>query len=202
MNKNTNRNKILSTFLLNNDNNKYNDIDLFTSDDSYGLLDLGKPIESSSSSSVQNEYSIDNQISNLDTAEQKMDITKIKFEDKLDPENKVDLNGEQSWLVVVRDSIEQRLGRPIWTSKSPQQLQLEYRRSQALRAMALPDYVKHLILSVYIERTISMRQYNKDFKYEVKEFRKWLSEQKQRMGKSKTKKSPFMMAKLDISKVC
>ena len=183
---------------MNNNDNNNNDIDLFTSDDSYGLLDLGKPIESSSSSSVQNEYSIDNQISNLDTVEQKMENTK----DKLDPENKVDLNGEQSWLVVVRDSIEQRLGRPIWTSKSPQQLQLEYRRSQALRAMALPDYVKHLILSVYIERTISMRQYNKDFKYEVKEFRKWLSEQKQRMGKSKTKKSPFMMAKLDISKVC
>lgn len=189
-------NKKISTFTIftTNENN-----DLYA-DDSYGLLDLGRSIESSSS--LQSEYSIDQTNDNNGLAiKQKSDTTKVKLEDRLDPEYKVDLDGDQSWLVVVRDSIEQRLGRPIWTNKSSQILQLEYRRSQALRAMALPDYVKHLILSVYIERTISMRDYNKEFKYEVKEFRKWLSEQKQKMGKSKVKKSPFMMAKLDVSKV-
>jgi len=165
-------------------------------DDSYELLDLSKPI--SIPQALQQEYSIDDptngSIMPIKRNKQKFDLRQI------DPEYQIDLEGNESWLVVVRDSIEQRLGRPIWTNKSAQQLQMEYRRSQFLKAMRLPDYVRQLIEVVYIERSMTMKEYNQQFKYEVKEFRKWMSEQKQRLGKGKAKKSPFLLAKLEVSK--
>ena len=78
-------------------------------DNSYDLLDLSKPI--TTTQALPQEYSIDEATdgSIVPMKKNKKDLN-LQL---LDPEYQIDLEGKESWLVVVRDSIEQRLGTMI-----------------------------------------------------------------------------------------
>lgn len=165
-------------------------------DDSYGLLDLEKAI--TQPTTLYNAITIDNSKDNSPLI--KFGRKKNKKESLSPAENIIDLEGEDSWMVEICDSIEQRVGRPIWSNKSVQQIKQEFRKNQALRAMKMPESVRKLIEEVFIEKSIKMNEYQSKNKLAVLEYRKWLMEQKQKQANSKVKKSPLQIAKLEVSK--
>ena len=165
-------------------------------DSSYGLLDLDKPI--AQPEAILNAITIDNSKDHSPLI--KFGQKKSKKDSLLPVENVIDFDGDDAWMIEVRDSIEQRIGRAIWTNKSVQQIKQEYRKNQALKAMKMPESVRKLIEEVFIEKSIKMRDYPAKNKLAVSEYRKWLMEQKQKQANSKVKKSPLQMAKIEVSK--
>lgn len=159
-------------------------------EDVYGLLDLNKPKEV-----LLEEQSL---IENKSLIKRPKSIKKVTEEIK--DINDVDFNGKESWMLEIRDAMEQRLGVGLWSGKSTQQIQMETKRAQAQKGQNIPDSVRRLIEEVFIEKTIRMKDFQKSHKLQFIEYRKWLTEQKQKQKNNKVKKNILMNAKLDVSK--
>lgn len=112
----------------------------------------------------------------------------------MDNENETD-----PWHLELRDTIELRLGRAIWSKKSPQEIQRAMKKMLSAKAMRIPPVVAQVITAVYIEKTHrSVKEYKKEDEIACIEFRKWLVEQKKKAAKNK---DPLLAAKIELSKV-
>lgn len=107
-----------------------------------------------------------------------------------------ELNENDRWLGEIRDYVEQKRGRAIWSKKSDAEIQQELKKAMASRGIQIPTAVAQVITAVYIERTHKMKEYKEEDELACIEFRKWIREQKK-----KSKRDPIVAAKIELANV-
>lgn len=106
-----------------------------------------------------------------------------------------ELGEDEEWMYAVRDAVEMKRGMAIWSKKTPKEIKAELKKSLTSKGINIPEKFYRVIVSVFLEKTHSMKEMRKENELHVIEFRKWMIEQKKRL-----KKDPLPVVKVDASK--
>eukprot|EP01035_Chromulina_nebulosa_P019074 gene19074-24899_t len=106
-----------------------------------------------------------------------------------------ELTEEDAWLQPVRDYIEQKRGKAIWSKKSDQEIQREIKKNQASKGLYIPSFVIQVVTALYLDKSHKWQEYKLEDELACIEYRKWVNQQKK-----KSKKNPIQVAKLEVSK--
>lgn len=98
-----------------------------------------------------------------------------------DIDAEIDLNNdEERWIQEMRDLVEQKRGRAIWSERSDKEIQKEVKKSSAYNSLNIPPGVAMVISAVHIEKTHTMSEMRKFDEIAWLEYRKWMLEQKKK----------------------
>lgn len=112
-----------------------------------------------------------------------------------DMDKEISMNGEDRWILELRDAVELKRGMAIWSKRSDDEVKREMKKYLAAKALKVPDYVANIVRCVYLEKIMTMKEMRNDHELDVINFRKWMVERRK-----KTQKDPVAPAKIEVSK--
>lgn len=100
----------------------------------------------------------------------------------------------EPWILEVRDMIELKRGKAIWSKRSDKQIKKALKKSQEGGPSKIPPAVEMVITSVYFDKKQTMGALKRDNEVAYGEYRKFMVEQKKKL-----KSNPVPVVKSKIS---